>query len=72
MDEAYLLAAARYVELNPVRAKLVERPRQWPWSSVKAHLKGRDDGLVTVAPLLAIEGGLESLPEKRDRGRRAS
>lgn len=56
MDEPYLLAAARYVELNPVRAKLVEHPRQWPWSSARAHLKGRDDRLVKVAPLLAMVG----------------
>jgi putative transposase len=56
MDEPYLLAAARYVELNPVRAKLVERPRQWRWSSVRAHLSGRDDRLVKVKPLLAMVG----------------
>jgi len=56
MDEAYLLAAARYVELNPVRAKLVHRARDWPWSSAKAHLSGRDDRLVKVAPLLAMVG----------------
>jgi putative transposase len=54
MDEPYLLAAARYVELNPVRAKLVPRARAWPWSSAKAHLSGRDDRLVSVAPLLAM------------------
>ena len=54
MDEPHLLAAARYVELNPVRAKLVERPREWPWSSARAHLAGRDDRLVRVAPLLAM------------------
>src|ERR1017187_10321849 len=54
MDEPYLLAAARYVELNPVRAKLVDRARQWRWSSARAHLAGRDDRLVTVAPLLAM------------------
>lgn len=52
MDEAYLLACARYVELNPVRAKLVRRARDWRWSSARAHLAGRDDGLVEVAPLL--------------------
>jgi len=52
MDEPHLLAAMRYVALNPVRARLVRRARDWPWSSVRAHLKGRDDGLVTVAPLL--------------------
>jgi putative transposase len=56
MDEPYLLAAARYIELNPVRARLVERPSDWPWSSARAHLNGRDDGLVKVAPLLAMIG----------------
>jgi putative transposase len=56
MDQPYLLAAARYVELNPVRAKLVKHPREWRWSSAKAHLKGRDDVLVKVAPLLAMAG----------------
>jgi len=54
MDETYLLACARYVELNPVRAKLARRARDWRWSSARAHLAGRDDGLVTVAPLLAL------------------
>jgi putative transposase len=56
MDEPYLLAAARYVELNPVRAKLVEQAHQWPWSSAQAHLKGSDDRLVKVRPLLAMIG----------------
>jgi len=56
MDERYLLAAARYVELNPVRAKLVGQARQWPWSSARAHLSGRDDRLASVAPLLAMIG----------------
>src|SRR3972149_887027 len=56
MDDAYLLAAARYIELNPVRAKLASNPKQWPWSSAGAHLSGRDDRLVKVAPLLAMIG----------------
>ena len=51
MDEAHLLAAVRYVAMNPVRARLVARARaqDWRWSSVRAHLAGADDGLVTVA-----------------------
>ena len=53
MDEAYLLACARYVEINPVRAGLVRKPRDWRWSSARAHLAGKNDGVVTVAPLLA-------------------
>ncbi len=52
MDEAYLMAAARHVELNPLRAGLVKRPRAWRWSSARAHLAGKDDALVRVAPLL--------------------
>ena len=54
MDEPYLLATARYVELNPVRAGLVSAPSEYPWSSARAHLTGRDDALVQVAPLLEL------------------
>jgi len=54
MDEAYLLACARYVELNPVRARLARRARDWRWSSARAHLAGEDDELVRVRPLLAL------------------
>jgi len=52
MDEEHMVAAIRYVSLNPVRAPLVTRAEEWPWSSVAAHLAGRDDGVVTVAPAL--------------------
>ena len=52
MDEAHLISAVRYVALNPVRARLAARAEDWPWSSVRAHLVGKDDGLVTVAPVL--------------------
>ncbi|MDE2501188.1 MAG: transposase, partial [Alphaproteobacteria bacterium] len=54
MDEAHLLAAARHVERNPVRAKLARRARDWKWSSARAHLAGKGDGLVRVKPLLAL------------------
>ncbi len=52
MDEAHLGAAVRYIALNPVRARLVARPEDWPWTSVHAHLSGRDDGITTLAPVL--------------------
>ena len=54
MDEKYLLACARYVELNPVRARLVERPGDWPWSSARAHLAGARDELVDAGALSAF------------------
>ena len=76
MDEDHLLACARYVELNPVRAKLAARPEDWPWSSAKAHLDagaGEPGGAgelgdETVAPLLGrvadwrsfLDGGLDA------------
>jgi len=52
MDEAYLLNSVRYVELNPVRAKLVKYAEDYRWSSAKAHLDGQDDVLVKVQPML--------------------
>ena len=39
-----------------MRARLVARAKKWPWSSVRAHLAGRDDGVVTVAPALERVG----------------
>jgi len=52
MDEHYLLAAVRYVEMNPVRARMVNRPEEWRWSSASTHLSGIDDRLVKVQPML--------------------
>jgi putative transposase len=36
--DAYLLEVCRYVEMNPVRARLVVDPFEWRWSSLRAHL----------------------------------
>ncbi|MDP8225022.1 MAG: transposase [Candidatus Lernaella stagnicola] len=54
MDEYPLLAAARYVKQNPVRAGMLEKAGDYPWSSAAAHLAGRDDRLVLVKPLLEM------------------
>jgi len=59
LDENHLLMAARYVEMNPVDAKLVVHPRQYRWSSARAHLEGKDDNLVRVAPLIDRVGDWE-------------
>jgi putative transposase len=53
MDEAHLAAALRYVALNPVRARLVERARDWRWSSTRALLSDKDDGLTALDPIRA-------------------
>lgn len=53
MDEPHLLAALRYVALNPVRARLAARAQDWRWSSVHALLDPvRGDGLTDTAPVL--------------------
>ena len=69
MDENYLLAAARYVEMNPVAAGLVALPEEYPWSSARAHIVEEDDQLVKVAPLLGMVNNwreLLSLSEEED------
>jgi putative transposase len=54
LDEPHLLTAARYVELNPVRAGLINTPSRYRWSSAAAHVRGRDDSVVRVGPLLEL------------------
>jgi putative transposase len=49
LDEAHSIAAARYIDLNPVRARLVAKPDEYHWSSAFAHMTGRDDGLTDLA-----------------------
>ncbi|MDX2225401.1 MAG: transposase [Rhodospirillaceae bacterium] len=45
--ESYLLAVMRYIELNPVRANMVDHPRDHKWSSYACNALGQSDALVT-------------------------
>jgi putative transposase len=73
MDEAHLYAALRYVDFNPVRAGLAAKAADWPWSSARAHLTGKDDGIVTVAPVLERTGDYAAyLDEAEDAQRLAA
>ena len=47
LKRRHLWMALRYVELNPIRAKIVAKPEQYPWSSARYHL-----GLAPYPPLL--------------------
>ena len=49
LDETYLWAAMRYVERNPVRARMVRRAENYRWSSAAAHCGLRDDPVLTAA-----------------------
>lgn len=52
LDEYHALAALRYVELNPVRAGIVETPEAWGWSSARGHVTGEADAVLTAAPII--------------------
>jgi putative transposase len=49
-DEEYLLSAMRYGDLNPVKAGLVSKPKDWRWSSHRHYALGEKDELVDDAP----------------------
>jgi putative transposase len=77
MDDVWLLRAARYIGLKPVRAKVGRAPWRWKWSSAAAHVEAKDGGLVRTAPLLEragcgwkefLAGGLD--PDEAERLRR--
>jgi putative transposase len=48
LGQEHLWNAVRYVELNPVRAGLVERAEDYPWSSARAHCHGADDAVLCL------------------------
>ena len=49
-DES-LLKAVRYVERNPLRARLVERAQDWRWSSLWRRLNGDKESLLSTLPM---------------------
>lgn len=61
MDDAHLMTAVRYVELNPVRARLAARAEDWPWSSARAHATGRPDGLTDLQALAGLHRNWRSM-----------
>lgn len=69
LDERYLYTALRYVENNPVRAGLVEKPWDWNWSSARAHVKGEDSSLPLgdVSQFIEIKSWRDYLVEPEDK-----
>ncbi len=46
LNQTHLYAAMRYIERNPVRAKIVENAWEYPWSSANSHVLKRKDALL--------------------------
>ena len=63
-SEAYFFACCRYIELNPVRAGMAAHPRDYAWSSYRAHAGGAADPLAAAHPLYESLGGT---PGERQR-----
>ncbi|MEJ2405983.1 MAG: transposase [Candidatus Thiodiazotropha sp.] len=58
--ENYLPACYRYIELNPVRAGMTNRPSEYPWSSARWHGFGKMDEVVNDHPIyLALGASIE-------------
>ncbi|MBU4245916.1 MAG: transposase [Nanoarchaeota archaeon] len=51
LDEQHLLSAAKYIERNPVRTKLVSRPWQWKFSSANTHCGGEEKYIYSARSL---------------------
>ncbi len=52
MDDPHLFSAVKYIELNPVRAKIVTSALEYPWSSARAHARNHNDLIVSGRPKL--------------------
>ncbi len=63
MESCHLWNAIRYVELNPVRAGLVESPERYRWSSAAAHLSGSDNSHLLDMAFWQQSGGAQTWQE---------
>jgi putative transposase len=61
----YLLELCRYIALNPVRAKIVENPEDWEWSSYRATL-----GLIKPPKHLSVSWILKNFDEDIEKSKK--
>ena len=63
-SEQYLFLVSRYIELNPVRAAMVEHPAEYPWSSY--HTNALDKDIEVVTPHILYRQLGKTTAERRD------
>jgi putative transposase len=66
--EHYLMTCYRYIELNPVRAGMVQKAADYPWSSFKANAYGKDDQLTWPHPVYLALGANDGERRQAYRG----
>ncbi len=67
-NETYFMQVCRYIELNPVRANMVNDPADYSWSSYQCNALGKRSSLLTEHPLYT---GLGDSPIERQTAYRA-
>jgi len=58
--DSYLMQLSRYIHLNPVRAKLTEKPEDYPYSSYKGYISGGKEDIILrdfILSMLSKEKG---------------
>ena len=65
--DEYLVTCGRYIELNPVRAKLTADPKDYKWSSYNLYAYGKQDGITDLNPLYSDLGSTETERQKNYR-----
>jgi putative transposase len=66
-SQGYFLRCQRYIEMNPVRAKMVAHPAQYPWSSYRVNAEGRASDFVVPHPEYGALGSSDE--QRRERYR---
>jgi putative transposase len=63
-NDAYFLACHRYIDLNPVRARMVQRPGDYTWSSHRCYAHGEANSLVTPHAAI-LQLGTEAIDRRQ-------
>jgi hypothetical protein len=63
-SDAYLGKLVHYIHLNPVRARMVKAPEEYPYSSHRAYLGSEPTGIVDVDPVLRLFGNKKEVARK--------
>ncbi len=66
-SDCYLLACMRYIELNPIRAEMVNHPGEYKWSSYQTNAQGGTDTLIEAHPLYTELGGTNEVRQRAYR-----
>jgi len=67
-EEAYVLGCYRYIELNPVRAGMVDHPGEYAWSSYRINAQGEPSGMVAKHALYERLGSADDTLQQAYRG----